>query len=73
MTEPAAVTTRTLVGVLVYGGEEFVPDCLDSVAALAAQDGVDVLVLDDHSPDEAWSASVAKQCARLGLARAGAA
>jgi GT2 family glycosyltransferase len=65
--EPAPHAGRTLVAVLVYGGDEFVPACLESAARLRAAGDVDVLVLDDHTPDALWSASVAERCADLGL------
>jgi len=64
---PSVGAGRTLVGVLVYGGEEFVPACLESAARLTAAGDVDVVVFDDHTPDEAWSASIAAQCESLGL------
>ena len=68
MTEaPSAGSGRTLLGVLVYGGEEFVPACLESAARLTEAGDVDVVVFDDHTPDEEWSASVAAQCESLGL------
>jgi GT2 family glycosyltransferase len=53
----------------VYGGAEFVPACLDSAARLPGlNDTVDVLVLDDCSPDELWSLEMRARCADLGLA-----
>jgi GT2 family glycosyltransferase len=68
VTAPGVATPpRTLVGVLVYGGEEFVPACLESAALLTAAGDVDVIVLDDHSPDAAWAATIAAQCEQLGI------
>src|SRR5690606_15107546 len=44
------------------------PACLDSAARLPGLgDTVDVLVIDDCSPDAAWSDEVRAQCERLGL------
>ncbi len=58
---------RVLVAILVYNGREFVPACLQSAAGLQAGGRhVDVLVLDDCSPDEAWSRDLAGLCAGLG-------
>jgi GT2 family glycosyltransferase len=60
---------RVLLAILVYGGAEFVPACLQSAAGLrAGPNRVDVLVLDDCSPDEAWSADVERMCAALDIA-----
>lgn len=58
-----------LVAVLVYGGRSFVPDCLSSAAGLrVGHDEVDVVVLDDCSPDAGWSDELAATCDLLGLA-----
>lgn len=44
--------TRVLVAILVYNGRSFVPACVESVArARDQQMDVDVIVLDDCSPD----------------------
>lgn len=62
------MATRTLVTILVYGGADFVPACLDSAACLPGLgESVDVLVLDDCTPDAAWSDGIRAQCDRLGL------
>jgi GT2 family glycosyltransferase len=56
-----------LLAVLVYNGREFVPRCLESAAALQG-DGeheVDVLVLDDCSPEPGWSEDLAELCGKL--------
>jgi GT2 family glycosyltransferase len=60
--------TRVLVAVLVYNGREFVPRCLESVRRLSKGcTEVDIVVLDDHSPDEGWSEELADLSASLGL------
>ncbi len=61
---------RYLLGILVYNGRDVVPRCLDSAAGIVA-DGVSVVVFDDCSPSEGWSASVAEMCAdrRIGYYR----
>ena len=59
---------RVLLAILVYGGSDFVPACLQSAAGLrAGPNRVDVLVLDDCSPDEAWAADLARTCASLDI------
>ncbi len=67
MTEQQAQPARTLVAVLVYGGAEFVPACIESAARLIVPGQVDVLVLDDCSPDADWSATVRAQCEASGV------
>lgn len=62
------MATRTLVAVLVHGGRDYVPACLESAGGLTGLGAdVGVLVLDDASPDEGWSAEVRDRCAALGL------
>lgn len=59
---------RVLLSILVYGGSDVVPACLQSAAGLrAGPNRVDVLVLDDCSPDEAWAADLARTCAALDI------
>lgn len=59
---------RVLLAILVYGGSEVVPACLRSAAGLrAGANRVDVLVVDDCSPDAAWSADLERTCASLDL------
>lgn len=59
---------RVLLAILVYGGSDFVPACLQSAAGLrAGPNRVDVLVLDDCSPDEAWSRDLERTCAALDI------
>lgn len=56
-----------LVALTVYNGRAVVPAALTSVAALS-QDvaDIDVLVLDDCSPEPGFSEDVERQCRRLG-------
>ena len=59
---------RTLIAVLVYNGRAFVPACLRSAARLSeAEPGVDVLVLDDCSPERGWSEELAALGRELGI------
>jgi GT2 family glycosyltransferase len=58
---------RYLLGVLVYNGKKVVPRCLESAARLVSET-VDVVVFDDASPEQGWSAEVAGMCDHLGLA-----
>ena len=60
---------RVLAAILVYNGREFVPACLESAARLraAATVGVDVLALDDCSPDPGWSEELAGRCRELDI------
>ena len=57
---------RVLLAVLVYNGRAFVPACLESAAgARIGHRDVDVLVLDDCSPDEGWSDELRAMCESL--------
>jgi GT2 family glycosyltransferase len=59
---------RVLLAILVYNGRAFVPACLRSAARLTGHGaGVDVLVLDDCSPEPGWSDELRGICADLGL------
>lgn len=59
---------RVLLAILVYGGSDVVPACLQSAAGLrAGPNRLDVLVLDDCSPDEAWSLDLERMCAGLDI------
>ncbi|MCZ7527358.1 MAG: glycosyltransferase family 2 protein [Acidimicrobiia bacterium] len=59
---------RVLVAVLVYGGRDYVPRCLESAVRIdRSRHDVDVLVLDDASPDESWSRELASLCHDLGI------
>ena len=62
--------SRVLIAVLVYNGREFVPRTLDSLARLGAStamNDVDVVVLDDASPEPGWSADLAVLCTERSL------
>lgn len=61
------MSKRALIAVLVYGGPDFVPGCIESAARLVVPGEVDVLVLDDCSPDAEWSATVRTQCEASGV------
>jgi GT2 family glycosyltransferase len=60
---------RILVAVIVYNGRSFVPRALRSIARLThtSSHQVDILVLDDASPDAGWSDELASLCASLGI------
>src|SRR6202521_651506 len=59
---------RILLAVLVYNGQSFVAGCLESAAIIeGGPHDVDVLVLDDCSPDPGWSEAVEALCVRLGI------
>ncbi|MEO5834484.1 MAG: glycosyltransferase [Nakamurella sp.] len=59
---------RILLCITVYNGRRFVPRTLRSATNLRT-DGVelDILVLDDHSPEPGWSDEVAALCVELGI------
>ena len=57
---------RVLLAILVYNGRAFVPACLESAAgARIGHRDVDVLVLDDCSPEEGWSDELRAMCESL--------
>ena len=57
-----------LLAILVYNGRAFVPACLESAAgARVGHRDVDVLVLDDCSPDEGWSEELQALCESLDI------
>jgi GT2 family glycosyltransferase len=59
--------SRVLLVVTVYNGEAFVPRCVESAAGIDKSDcDIDVLVLDDCSPDREWSVRLAALCEQLG-------
>jgi GT2 family glycosyltransferase len=60
---------KVLVAVIVYNGRDFVPRALQSIARLrsTSHHDVDVLVLDDASPDPGWSDELRGLSVRLGL------
>jgi len=58
---------RVLLALTVYNGRAVVPAALTSVAGLShAIADIDVLVLDDASPEPGFSAEVERLCQRLG-------
>ena len=72
MAEPtlgAPERKRVLVAILVYNGRAFVPRALASAAQLrrTSSHDVDVLVLDDASPDPGWTSELRDICEHLGL------
>lgn len=72
MAEPtlgAPERRRVLVAILVYNGRAFVPRALASAAQLrrTSRHDVDVLVLDDASPDPGWTSELRDICEHLGL------
>lgn len=63
------MSKRILFCITVYNGRAFVPRTLDSATRLAGEGAeVDVLVLDDCSPEPGWSEELAALCAERGLA-----
>jgi GT2 family glycosyltransferase len=59
---------RVLIAVTVYNGRSFVPRALQSLVRLDRDVAdIDVLVLDDHSPEPGWSDELGKLCASLGF------
>jgi GT2 family glycosyltransferase len=60
---------KVLLAILVYNGREFVPACLHSAAgARIGHRDVDVVVLDDCSPDQDWSEELQGLCEALDFA-----
>lgn len=65
---PSDRRPRVLIAILVYNGRAFVPRALESAARVATDDAeVDVLALDDCSPDPGWSEDLEAHCTRLGI------
>ena len=67
---PPRTVARVLIAVLVYNGREFVPRTISSLGRLAdstVSHHVDVVVLDDASPEEGWSDELAELCRSHGL------
>ncbi len=59
---------RTLFCITVYNGRAFVPRAIRSVLRMAEADGsVDLLILDDASPEPGWSEELAGLCRELGV------
>lgn len=59
---------RVLLAITVYNGRAFVPRCLKSAKGLDTQTAdIDVLVLDDCSPEPGFSDMLAELCQREGI------
>lgn len=59
---------RLLLAITVYNGRSFVPRCVRSAQELRAQDvDIDVLVLDDASPEPGFSEELRALCDELGV------
>jgi GT2 family glycosyltransferase len=59
---------RLLLAITVYNGREFVPRCIESATRLLQQSvDVDVLVLDDCSPEPGFSDLIRDLCRDLGV------
>jgi len=59
---------RVLVAITVYNGRSFVPRALQSLARLDRDVAdIDVLVLDDLSPEPGWSQELGTLCKQLGF------
>lgn len=64
----SARRARVLLAITVYNGRDFVPAAIESATRVSSADhDIDVLVLDDHSPEPGWSEELAALCARLGI------
>ncbi len=62
------MTPRVLMCITVYNGRDFVPRTLTSATKIAHDEfQLDILVLDDHSPEPGWSQDLAALCAELGV------
>ena len=65
---PGSDRRRALLAILVYNGQDFVPRCLESARRVADRSpGVDVLVLDDCSPEPGWSDKLRELCDALSI------
>ena len=61
-------TPRVLMCITAYNGREFLPRTLRSVTAMYREGiDLDLLVLDDHSPEPGWSAELERLCAAAGV------
>lgn len=59
---------RVLLAVTVYNGRGFVPRCLHSARHIRSKHAeVDVLALDDASPEPGFSAMIARLCSDIGV------
>lgn len=63
------MSKRVLHCITVYNGREFVPRAIESAKRMAAHSSadVDVLILDDASPEPGWSAELEDYCLRMGV------
>lgn len=62
------MSKRILLCITVYNGRDFVPRTLESAARLHSDAAdVDVLVLDDASPDPGWNVELERLCAGHGF------
>ncbi len=60
--------TRVLFAITVYNGRDFVPECLASAAAMVSERAeIDLLVLDDASPEPGFSEDIEALCGELGI------
>ncbi|WP_117000130.1 glycosyltransferase family 2 protein [Desertimonas flava] len=67
MTSPTE-RARVLFCITVYNGRDFVPDAIRSAVRIdVSRHDVDVLVLDDHSPEPGWSEDLEELCTSLGV------
>jgi GT2 family glycosyltransferase len=65
---PGSDVRSVLLAILVYNGQDFVPRCLESARRVADQTpGVDVLVLDDCSPEPGWSEKLRELCEEIAV------
>jgi GT2 family glycosyltransferase len=62
-------TPRVLLAITVYNGRAFVPKCIESAARLRgrAEYDLDVLVLDDASPEPGFSDDLLRWCRDAGI------
>jgi GT2 family glycosyltransferase len=59
---------KVLLAITVYNGRDFVPDAIRSATRVSTEHhDVDVLVLDDHSPEPGWSEELEAICIELGV------
>ncbi len=59
---------RVLLAITAYNGRDVVFSCLRSAARMAPQEtDVDILVLEDPSPEPGFSEEVEAVCAELGI------
>jgi GT2 family glycosyltransferase len=59
---------RVLLAITVYNGRKFVLDAIRSACRISSElHDIDVIVLDDHSPEPGWSEEVAAFCSEAGV------